>query len=109
VLAARHDILVRTALRGWLQKGSQPDEALPSPTADRSMLSDIARASGPLQDLLYTDRMMGLYETLLDTQVRHFDFTWLRADPPGPRHGTARGQRFHEPRLIEGLERAAVQ
>ncbi len=87
VLAARHDILVRLAAAGFLDEGSDPDEARPSADAGRSMLSDIAWASKPLQELLYSGRMMGLYEALFEVPVRHFDFTWLRAYPPG--RGTA--------------------
>jgi Phytanoyl-CoA dioxygenase (PhyH) len=87
VLAARHDILARMATAGFLEEGSDPDEARPSANLGRSMLSDIALASSPLQKLLYSGRMIELYETLLDVPVRHFDFTWLRAYPPGP--GTA--------------------
>lgn len=41
----------------------------------------------PLQSLLYTGRMMKLYERLLGSSIRHFDFTWLRVIGPGS--GTA--------------------
>lgn len=83
VLAARHDLLLRLAARGWLEEGSDPDEALPSPAACHQMLSDDASRSAPLHQLLYGPRLLGLYRTIFGEAVRHFDFTWLRAYPPG--------------------------
>jgi hypothetical protein len=44
---------------------------------------DIAKNNSPLAKLLYTGTMMELYEKLLGGPVRHYDFTWFRAVPPG--------------------------
>lgn len=72
VLDARRDVLDRiAALAGG---------------ARSSLLSDLARQSRPLQQLLYGWRMTILYERLFGEAVRHFDFTWLRAVSPS--HGT---------------------
>ena len=83
VLAARHDLLVRLSDIGWLREGSIPDDALASQTAEKKMLRDVAKASGPLQEVLYGDQILGFYRTLFGEEVRHFDTTWLRAYPPG--------------------------
>ena len=87
VLAARHDLLDKIAGIGWLESGSDPDDALPSVSAERTMLQDVARASSLLQSLLYSGRIIRFYAALFGGPVRHFDFTWLRAYPPGPGTG----------------------
>lgn len=73
VLGARRDVLDRMDSQGWGE-------------TRRGLLSDLARQSGPLQQLLYGQRMTSLYERLFGQPVRHFDFTWLRA--VSPTHGT---------------------
>lgn len=84
VLAARADILATMAGRGEIADGTRPGDAVPDPSVRHGMLlADVARASGPLQTLLYGGRMMRLYESLFGEAVRHFDYTWLRAVRPG--------------------------
>ena len=84
VLAARHEVLARMAAAGRLAPGSDPDEALPGPRPDRALLSDIAKESAALMSLLYGPRLLDFYAELFGEPARHFDFTWLRAYPPGP-------------------------
>ncbi|HTT92285.1 MAG TPA: phytanoyl-CoA dioxygenase family protein [Acidimicrobiales bacterium] len=87
ILAARHDLLVRLLDIGWLREGSDPHEAFASQTAEKKMLRDVAKASTPLQEVLYGEHILGFYQRLFGENVRHFDTTWLRAYPPGS--GTA--------------------
>lgn len=87
VLATRRDLLERIAALGWLADGTRPDDAEPSQNVTRRMLNDVASQSGILQRLLYGGAMIELYELLFGEPVRHFDFTWLRAYPPGPGTG----------------------
>jgi hypothetical protein len=68
-LGARRDVLDRMAA---LAGGARP-----------SLLSDLAKQSRPLQQLLYGQRVTTLYERLFGEAVRHFDYTWLRAVSPG--------------------------
>lgn len=84
VLEARHEVVCKMADGGHLAEGSAPDEALPGPRSGRAMLSGIAKGSASLMSLLYGQRVLGFYEALFGEGVRHFDFTWLRAYPPGP-------------------------
>jgi hypothetical protein len=84
VLEARHEVLCRMADAGHLAAGSAPDDALPGPQPDRALLSDIAKESASLMSLLYGPRVLNLYAALFGEPARHFDFTWLRAYPPGP-------------------------
>ncbi|MDQ3854845.1 MAG: phytanoyl-CoA dioxygenase family protein [Chloroflexota bacterium] len=90
VLTARADILTRLAADGYLAPGTPLMEAVAASERRSSVRSDIARASGPLQALLYSGRMMELYRRFLGGEVLHFDYTWLRPVPPGagtPPHG----------------------
>jgi Phytanoyl-CoA dioxygenase (PhyH) len=87
VLAARSDLLTRLVALGVLAPGSDLDAFTPGPGLSGAPLSDIARDSRQFMQLLYSGRMIELYERLFDQSVRHFDFTWLRAVAPGT--GTA--------------------
>lgn len=83
VLAARHDLMTRLAAIEALAPGTDPDDAIPGPAASGRMHSEIAAASEPLMELLYAGRLPALYELIFGEAVRHLDFTWLRAYPPG--------------------------
>jgi hypothetical protein len=83
VRQARHEVLCRMADAGHLAAGSAPDDALPGPRQGRALLSDIAKESASLMSLLYGPRVLDFYTRLFGEPVRHFDFTWLRAYPPG--------------------------
>lgn len=89
--ADRMEVLeVRQALLGTLREtgyAGPPDgegQARPGPKSGGAVLDGIARDCAPLQELLYGERRAALFESLFGEPVRHFDFTWLRAVPPGP-------------------------
>ena len=84
VLAARSDILRHLGELGALAAGSDPEQARAAvPFPGLGILSDLARASTALNEVLYGPEMIGFYEQLFAEAVRHYDFTWLRAIPPG--------------------------
>lgn len=83
VRAARGSILGALADGGALRPDTDPDLAIPADDYRPWSLHEAARDSEPLQALLYGDRMADLYHRLFDADVRHFDYTWLRAVPPG--------------------------
>ncbi|GAB3741723.1 phytanoyl-CoA dioxygenase family protein [Microlunatus parietis] len=83
VRAARGSILAALADRGALRPGTDPDLAIPADDYRPWSLHEAARDSEPLQTLLYGDRMAELYHRIFEADVRHFDYTWLRAVPPG--------------------------
>lgn len=65
--------------------GSDPVQARPArPFPMTGILSDLASRSPGLMNLLYGHRILGFYALLFGEPVKHFDFTWLRAIPPGP-------------------------
>lgn len=51
--------------------------------ARREVAAEVALGCPELQHLLYGGAMVAIYERLFDEAVRHFDYTWLRAFPPG--------------------------
>jgi hypothetical protein len=85
VLAARRDLVTKLAELNRLAPDSDPMDAVPRAGFDggRSFLPEVAHDSGPLMSLLYSGRMIELYERIFGESVRHFDFTWFRAIAPG--------------------------
>lgn len=84
VLQARRGVLDELARLGALAPGSVPEEAIAAADPPRlGILSDAARDNAALTDVLYGRRMISFYERLFGETVRHYDFTWLRALPPG--------------------------
>jgi len=84
VLEARRDLLNGLARLGAFAPGSDPELAVAAqPFPPLGILSDLARDCAPLMSVLYGSRMIAFYEGLFGEAVRHYDFTWLRAVPPG--------------------------
>jgi len=71
------------AAEGQIAPGTDPDDAIPDPGYDRKFQPDLARNNEPLQRLLYSGTMMSFFRNFLGEEVRHFDYTWFRAVPPG--------------------------
>ncbi len=102
VLEARRDVMTRLQSDGTVEPGTNPMDGVPGPTA-HGILDQVAKASGPLQRVLYSGRAVTLYEGLFDEPVRHFDFTWMRAIRPGrgtPPHGDSVFMNRGTPRLL---------
>ena len=89
VLAARRELLRRLAALRLLAPGRDSEEGAAAPAAaiDASATGDLARAlsraNEPLDQVLYAGPMLQFYQFFLGGPVRHFDFTWMRAKPPG--------------------------
>ncbi|MEQ7126114.1 phytanoyl-CoA dioxygenase family protein [Actinopolymorpha sp. B11F2] len=103
VLTARLDLMTRLQADGLVQPGTDPMDGIPSDESYRGILHTTAKASAPLQRLLYAGRTAALYERIFGERVRHFDFTWLRAVRPGrgtPPHGDSVFMNRGTPRLL---------
>lgn len=87
VLAARAEVVARLADAGHLAPGTEPDAAVAHPSTNVKFAPELAKHNQPLETLLYDGRMITFFERLLGGEVRHFDYTWLRAVSPG--RGTA--------------------
>jgi hypothetical protein len=84
VLAARHDLLARLDQLRRIAPGTDPDDGRAVSEFGSSLLPELAHESQPLKDLLYSGRMVNLFQRIFGEPIRHFDFTWFRAYPPGP-------------------------
>jgi len=79
VMAARGAIVERIAEQGVLQPGSNPMDAIIKPGSQVSSPFSMALNNAPLDRLLYAGRIMEFYREFFGEEVKHFDFTWLRA------------------------------
>lgn len=86
VLAARKSVTDRLAAEGLTDPARPADLAAAPGDSGLAFKPELAHGNAPLHELLYTGRMIDLYERLLGGEVRHFDYTWMRVVAPG--HGT---------------------
>ena len=88
VLEAREAVVARLAEEGLVDTNYPLLDAIATPMAisKEKDTFGIGSDAEPLQRLLYSGRLIEFFEQFLGGEVRHFDFTWLRALPPG--HGT---------------------
>jgi ectoine hydroxylase-related dioxygenase (phytanoyl-CoA dioxygenase family) len=83
VLEARREVARRIEAAGLLAPGTPAEELVAHPDADVAFMPELAADNAPVYRLLYEGPMIALYERLLGGEVRHFDFTWMRAVAPG--------------------------
>jgi hypothetical protein len=96
VLAARRSTLDKLAAADLLHPDYPVIDGVLRPGARMASSHDLSLDNPLLMRLLYTGRMMDLYARLLGGEVRHFDFTWMRAIPPG------KGTKPHEDIVFMG-------
>lgn len=82
VLSARAAITDRLASQGLLHPDYSPMAGIPAPDYSNGFHPDIARDCAAVQDLLYGGQLADFYRQFYAEDVRHYDFTWLRAFPP---------------------------
>lgn len=84
VLEARRECMDRLMSHGALQPDSDPMEGIAATHAGKYyFMESLAENNAPLMEVLYQGAMMQLMARLFNTEVRHFDFTWMRAVGPG--------------------------
>ena len=83
VLDARREMCARLARAGQLKAGTDPLESVAATPYHGLPMQDLARDNAPLMRVLYEGAMMDFYARLLDGEVRHFDYTWVRNVGPG--------------------------
>jgi hypothetical protein len=87
VLEVRKDILARLHEQDLLLPSRDPLAARANPGQRTSFMPELAAHNPALEKLIYGERVMSFYESLLQGEVLHYDFTWFR--PVGPGRGTA--------------------
>jgi ectoine hydroxylase-related dioxygenase (phytanoyl-CoA dioxygenase family) len=83
VLSVRRAMTQRLADDGYLDPAYDVMESIARPGSDLAFKPDLALDNPVAHHLLYTGRMMAFYSRLLGGEVRHYDFTWVRAVAPG--------------------------
>lgn len=83
VLSVRQELARRLSDAGALDPNAPLDAIVANPNHGSYFMPELAANNPALMRLLYEGRMMAFYERLLGGEVRHFDFTWMRAVTPG--------------------------
>lgn len=83
VWQARREIAECLAAEGCLADGSPVLDCIAQPGLRMNFRPDLALKSPALKRLLYSGGMMEFFEQFLGGEVRHFDYTWLRAVASG--------------------------
>lgn len=89
VLDARAEIVRRLDDADFLDHSYPLDDVVLRSDAELGWMPQLGRGNVPLMKVLYDGPMMDLYERFLGGEVRHFDYTWMRAVATGPQHSTA--------------------
>lgn len=83
VLAARRSITERLAAAGMLDPAFPAIEGRCPPGAGYGFRPDVTEHNPEVHALLYEGRLIDFYRGMFGEDIRHYDFTWLRAIGPG--------------------------
>lgn len=83
VMEARAALTDRLAAAGVLDEAYPAIDGIAKPNSGYVFKPEITRGCEPVQRLLYSGRLIEFYEKVFAEQVRHYDYTWLRAIGPG--------------------------
>jgi hypothetical protein len=83
VLDARSAITERLAAAGALDPDYPHTEAVTRKDAGYLFKPDLTNGNERVQKLLYSGRLTEFYRKFYGEEIRHYDFTWLRAIGPG--------------------------
>jgi hypothetical protein len=83
VLAARASLTSRLAEAGVLDENFPPIEGVCKPGSGYVFKPEITDNNAAVQKLLYSGRLTDFYRRFYGEEIRHYDFTWLRAIGPG--------------------------
>ena len=83
VLTARAALTERLAVAGMLDPDYPHTEAIARKDAGYVFKPDLTTGNEPVQKLLYSGRLTDFYRQFYGEEIRHYDYTWLRAIGPG--------------------------
>jgi hypothetical protein len=83
VLEARDEVARRFAQAGHLDPNFEPEELIPNPEKPTGFNPEVTKHNAPLMKVLYDGPMMEFYTRFFGGEVRHYDYTWFRANMPG--------------------------
>lgn len=79
VLAARADLTAQLAAAGALDERFPAMDGICKPDSGYLFTPEITNRSAPVQQLLYSGRLVEFYRRLFGEDILHYDFTWMRA------------------------------
>jgi hypothetical protein len=83
VLAARASLTDRLGDAGILDPAYPTIDGICKPGSGYGFKPEFTNNNPAIQNLLYGERLAGFYRKFYGENVRHYDFTWLRAIGPG--------------------------
>ncbi len=83
VLTARASLTERLAAAGVLDEAHPTIDGVCKPGSGYVFKPEITNDNAAVQNLLYGERLTGFYRKFYGEDIRHYDFTWLRAIGPG--------------------------
>ena len=83
VLGARASLTERLAAAGVLDDNFPHTDAVCKPGSGYIFKPEITNNNPAIQKLLYSGRLTDFYRRYYGEEIRHYDFTWLRAIGPG--------------------------
>jgi hypothetical protein len=83
VMEARAGLTDRLAAVGVLDENYPTIEAVAKPNAGYVFKPELTNGCEPVQRLLYSGRLTEFYRKFYAEDIRHYDYTWLRAVGPG--------------------------
>ena len=88
VLEARLSVLNRLKSQGILDPNYPLNDGVVNRTDINTFIPELAKDNPPVMKILYSGPMIEFYERFLGGPVRHYDYTWCRAKPPGDETAT---------------------
>lgn len=83
VLEARASITSRLAAAGVLDENYPHLDGIARKDTGYAFKPELTNGNEAVQNLLYAGRVPDFYRQFFDEDIRHYDFTWLRAIAPG--------------------------
>ncbi|MEY2878038.1 MAG: hypothetical protein RLZZ15_418 [Verrucomicrobiota bacterium] len=83
VLAARATLTERLAAEGVTDPRHPHFDGYAAPGGGYAFKPEVTRHNPAIQNLLYSGRLADFYTRFYAEEIRHYDFTWLRAIGPG--------------------------
>jgi hypothetical protein len=83
VLRARASLTERLAAEGVIDTRYPHIDGFAAPGGGYVFKPEVTNNNAPVQNLLYTGRLVEFYRQFFGEEIRHYDFTWLRAIGPG--------------------------
>lgn len=83
VMKARLSVVELIAQEGALDPAHRTEQAIARPGLDMAFRPELANGNKAVEDLLYSDQVMSLFDKVLGGKAMHYDYTWLRAVAPG--------------------------